>query len=140
MRWVDFPLSLSVTHYLVRFKEPHGVSTLFRASSYSDTYYTNRLKAYTSYDVQVFAFTTSADGNVTYSSQTVTIKTPEGGKLYPSLLPPNGPTCTLRFCSRERSDSYCLLRDLNFILKLAAIFVFLTICASNLHKHLSKLN
>lgn len=81
VRWQDFPLSESVTHYLVRFKEPHGVSTLFRASSYSETYYTNRLNAYTSYDVQVLAFTTNSDGNVTYSSQTVTIKTAEGGKL-----------------------------------------------------------
>ena len=84
VRWLDFPLSLNVTHYLVRYKEPNGVSILFRTSRHSNTHYTYRLKAYTSYDVQVFAFTTSIDGNITYSSQTVPIKTPEGGKAPPS--------------------------------------------------------
>lgn len=81
VRWLNFPLSANVTHYLVRYKEPSGVSVLFRASSYSNTHYTNRLKGYTSYDVQVFASTTGIDGNITYSSQTVSIETPEGGKL-----------------------------------------------------------
>ncbi len=80
VRWSSFPLPLSISYYLVRYKETHGVSTLFQASSFSNTYYTNRLRGYTSYDVQVFAFTTSINGNITYSSQTVSIKTPEGGK------------------------------------------------------------
>ncbi len=79
-RWSNFPLPLSISYYLVRYKDTNGVSILFRASSYSNTYYTNRLKGYTSYDVQVFAFTTSMNGNITYSSQAVSIKTLEGGK------------------------------------------------------------
>ena len=79
VRWPDFPLPLSISHYLVRFKETNGVSTIYRASSHSTTYYTNRLNGYRSYDVQVFAFTTS-DGNITYSSQIVSIQTLEGGK------------------------------------------------------------
>ncbi|KAL9953497.1 hypothetical protein ACROYT_G040920 [Oculina patagonica] len=86
VRWSSFPLPLSISYYLVRYKETHGVSTLFQASSFSNTYYTNRLRGYTSYDVQVFAFTTSINGNITYSSQTVSIKTPEG---VPSRAPTN---------------------------------------------------
>ena len=87
VRWLNFPLSANVIHYLVRYKEPSGVSVLFRASSYSNTHYTNRLKGYTSYDIQVFASTTGINGNITYSSQTVSIETPEGGKLSASTTP-----------------------------------------------------
>ncbi|PFX28263.1 Transmembrane protease serine 5 [Stylophora pistillata] len=78
VRWSNFPLSPSINHYLVRFKEVSGVSTLFQVSSYRNYYYTNRLKGYTSYDVEVLAVTVS-DGNITYSSKTASMKTAEGG-------------------------------------------------------------
>ena len=42
------------------------------------THYTSLLKAYTAYDIQVFAVTASI-GNVTYASRTVSIQTQEGG-------------------------------------------------------------
>ena len=79
VRWSNFPLPLSINHYLVRFKEVYDFGTLFQVSSHSNYYYTNILKGYTSYDVEVLAVTTS-DGNVTYSSKTVSMKTAEGGK------------------------------------------------------------
>ncbi|XP_022786238.1 uncharacterized protein LOC111326491 isoform X2 [Stylophora pistillata] len=85
VRWSNFPLSSSINHFLVRFKEVSGVSTLFQVRSLSNSYYTNRLKGYTSYDVEVLAVTAS-DGNNTYSSKTVSMKTAEG---VPSRAPSN---------------------------------------------------
>ena len=79
VHWSNFPLPLLINHYVVRFKEVSGFSTLFQVSSHSNYYYTNLLKGYTSYDVEVLAVTAS-DGNVTYSSKTVSMKTAEGGK------------------------------------------------------------
>ncbi len=88
VRWSNFRLPLPISYYLVRYKETNGFSTLFRASSFSSSHYNSFLKGYTSYDVQVFAFTTSIGENITYSSQTISIQTPEGGK---PLLPFNHP-------------------------------------------------
>jgi len=77
--WSNFPLDLSVSYYLVRYKEvSNGVSRLFQVSRSSNTHYTSLLKAYTAYDIQVFAVTASI-GNVTYASRTVSIQTQEGG-------------------------------------------------------------
>lgn len=85
VRWSNFPLSSSINHYLVRFKEVSGVSILFQVSGYSNSYYTKRLKGYTSYDVTVLAVTAS-DGNITYSSKNVSMKTAEGGKFPRDIL------------------------------------------------------
>ncbi|KAL9979894.1 hypothetical protein ACROYT_G008409 [Oculina patagonica] len=86
VRWSNFRLPLPISYYLVRYKETNGFSTLFRASSFSSSHYNSFLKGYTSYDVQVFAFTTSIGENITYSSQTISIQTPEG---VPSRAPIN---------------------------------------------------
>ena len=76
--WTNFPLLLSVNYYLVRYKEvSNGVSRLYHVSRFSNTYYTNMLKAYQAYDVQVFAV---AENDVTYASKAVSLQTEEGGK------------------------------------------------------------
>ena len=88
--WSNFPLSPFVSYYLVRYKEvSNGFSRLFQVSRYSNTHYTSLLKAYTAYDIQVFAVTKSI-GNVTYASKTVSIQTQEGGmslRFYHVLSP-----------------------------------------------------
>ncbi|XP_078349649.1 uncharacterized protein LOC144634540 isoform X2 [Oculina patagonica] len=86
VRWSNFPLPLSISYYLVGYKETNSVITLFRANSSSNIHYSSSLKGYTSYVVQVFAFTTSINGNITFSSQAVSIKTLEG---VPSRAPLN---------------------------------------------------
>ena len=80
VHWPDLPLSPSVSYYLVRYKEvSNGVGRLFEVGRFSNSYYTNLLYGYTAYDVQVFAVTSSG-GNATYTSNTVSFITAEGGK------------------------------------------------------------
>lgn len=82
VQWSKFPLTgLPIQRFLVSYREHNSnVSLIFQASSSYSIHYTGRvLRSYQFYDVQVIAATTSA-GNGTYSSQTETTRTDEGGK------------------------------------------------------------
>ena len=78
--WSNFPLPLSVSYYLVRYKEVfNGTNRLFHVSRSSSAHYMKLLKGFTKYEVQVFAVTEGI-GNVTYASREVSLRTAEGGK------------------------------------------------------------
>lgn len=79
VQWSKFPLPLAVSYFLVRYKESsNGVGTLFKVNQLLNAHYTNLLKGFTSYEFQVFAVL-KGNGNNTYSSEAVSIKTAEGG-------------------------------------------------------------
>ena len=107
VRWSNFPLPLNISHYFVRYKDmSNGVSTLFKASSSSNKHYVNRLKGYTSYDVQVLAASTST-ANITYSSQMVSIETAEGGRFVDPLPSHPPPAPTELFVFQMYSGTFC---------------------------------
>ena len=75
--WPNLPLPQSASYYLVRFKElSNDVSRLFKANN--NSYYTNLLRGFTAYEVNVFAVTSNGE-NGTYASNEVSIVTAEGG-------------------------------------------------------------
>ena len=81
VKWSQFPLTnLFIQRYLVNYREHNSnVSLIFEVSNSYDTHYTGSvLKGYQFYDVQVIAVMTSV-GNGTYSTQTETTRTEEGG-------------------------------------------------------------
>ena len=79
--WPNLPLPQSASYYLVRFKElSNDVSRLFKANN--NSYYTNLLRGFTAYEVNVFAVTSNGE-NGTYASNAVSIVTAEGGNNPP---------------------------------------------------------
>ena len=81
VKWSDFPSSLPVQRFLVKYKEQNSnVSLVFQASSSYNTHHSGRvLKAYQFYEVKVIAVAASV-GNGTYSSEAVITRTKEGGR------------------------------------------------------------
>ena len=82
VKWSQFPLTnLFIQRFLVNYREHNSnVSLIFEVLNSYDTHYTGAvLKSYQFYDVQVIAVTTGV-GNGTYSTQTETTRTEEGGK------------------------------------------------------------
>ena len=82
VEWTDFPLNVSITHFMVMFTEKNtNISVLFRVKSLYDRYYFVKelLKPHRMYEFQVIAFTGGVE-NVTYSTEIQTITTGEGGK------------------------------------------------------------
>ena len=82
VEWTDFPLNVSITHFMVMFtQENSNLSVLFKVKSLYDRYYFvyKLLKPRRMYEFQVLAFTGGVE-NVTYSTEIKTVATGEGGK------------------------------------------------------------
>ena len=82
VKWSQFPLkNLFIQRFLVNYREhSSNVSLIFEVPNSCDTHYTGAvLNSYQFYDVQVIAVTASV-GNSTFSTQTETARTEEGGK------------------------------------------------------------
>lgn len=81
IRWSNFPLSVPVQWFLVRYKEPNSsVSLIYRVSNWYNSHYSGSiLRTYQSYEVNVIAVTNNS-GNGAYSSEPTIARTNEGGK------------------------------------------------------------
>ena len=81
IRWSNFPLSVPVQWFLVRYKEPNSsVSLIYRVSNWYNSHYSGSvLRTYQSYEVNVIAVGNNS-GNGAYSSEPTIARTNEGGK------------------------------------------------------------
>ena len=82
VEWADFPLDAPITHFMVMFTEENSsLSVLLEVkSSYDRDHFVYKLlKPTRMYEFRVLAFTGGVE-NVTYSTETKTITTGEGGK------------------------------------------------------------
>ena len=81
--WTDFPSGEQVNHFAVRFTQDN-VSVMLPVGEHDRAYHINKgLLPYRDYVMDVVAFT---DDKI-YSSESTSIKTPEGGKLKRIFIP-----------------------------------------------------
>ena len=82
VRWSNFPSSVSIQRFLVKYKEKSSnVSLIYHISYWYNSHYTgNVLKGYTFYEVSVVAVANTLGNSTLYSSEAVTARTNEGGK------------------------------------------------------------
>ena len=81
IRWSNFPLSVPIQWFLVRYKGPNSsVSLIYKVSNWYNSHYSGSvLRTYQSYEVNVIAVANNS-GNGTYSSEPTIARTSEGGK------------------------------------------------------------
>lgn len=81
IRWSNFPLSVPIQWFLVRYKEPNSsVSLIYKVSNWYNSHYSGSvLRTYQFYEVNVIAVANNS-GNGTYSSEPTIARTNEGGK------------------------------------------------------------
>ena len=81
IRWSNFPLSVPIQWFLVRYKEPNSsVSLIYKVSNWYNSHYSGSvLRTYQSYEVNVIAVANNS-GNGAYSSEPTIARTNEGGK------------------------------------------------------------
>ena len=81
IRWSNFPLSVPIQWFLVRYKEQNSsVSLIYKVSNWYNSHYSGSvLRTYQSYEVNVIAVANNS-GNGTYSSEPTIARTNEGGK------------------------------------------------------------
>lgn len=81
--WTDFPFGESVTKFAVRFTQDN-VSVMLSVEEHDRSYHIDKgLLPYRDYVMDVVAFTEDK----IYSSESTSIKTPEGGKLKGVFIP-----------------------------------------------------
>ena len=82
VRWTNFPLSVPIQRFLVKYKEKNSnISLIYQVSKWNNLHYTeNMLSGYWLYEVNVFAVVnTSGDETLYHSSEVLTVRTSEGG-------------------------------------------------------------
>ena len=81
IRWSNFPLSVPIQWFLVRYKEPNSsFSLIYKVSNWYNSHYSGSvLRTYQSYEVDVIAVANNS-GNGAYSSEPTIARTNEGGK------------------------------------------------------------
>ena len=81
VRWSNFPLSVPIQWFLVRYKEQNSsVSLIYKVSNWYNSHYSGSvLRTYQSYEVNVIAVANNS-GNGAYSSEPTIARTNEGGK------------------------------------------------------------
>ena len=82
VRWTNFPLSVPIQRFLVKYKEKNSnISLIYQVSKWNNLHYTgNMLSGYWLYEVNVFAvMNTSGDETLYHSSEVLTARTSEGG-------------------------------------------------------------
>jgi len=82
VKWTNFPLSISVQRFLVKYTELNSnFSLVFQSSTWYNTHHTGSvLKGFRLYEVTVIAVATDF-GNGTYSSVPTLTRTSEGGNV-----------------------------------------------------------
>ena len=81
VRWSNFPLSIPIRQFLVRYKDQNSnFSLIYKVSNWYNSHNSGSiLRGYQFYQVNVIAVGVYS-GNGTYSSQTTVARTNEGGK------------------------------------------------------------
>ena len=81
IRWSNFPLSVPIQWFLVRYKEQNSsFSLIYKVSNWYNSHYSGSvLRTYQSYEVDVIAVANNS-GNGAYSSEPTIAITNEGGK------------------------------------------------------------
>ena len=81
IRWSNFPLSVPIQWFLVRYKEQNSsLSLIYKVSNWYNSHNSGSvLRSYQSYEVNVIALANNS-GNGTYSSEPTIARTNEGGK------------------------------------------------------------
>jgi len=81
VRWSNFPLSVPIQQFLVRYKDQNSnFSLIYKVSNWYNSHNSGSiLRGYQFYQVNIIAVATNS-GNGTYSSQTTVARTNEGGK------------------------------------------------------------
>ena len=81
IRWSNFPLSVPIQWFLVRYKEQNSsLSLIYKVSNWYNSHNSGSvLGSYQSYEVNVIALANNS-GNGTYSSEPTIARTNEGGK------------------------------------------------------------
>ena len=81
IRWSNFPLSVPIQWFLVRYKEQNSsFSLIYKVSNWYNSHYSGSvLRTYQSYEVNVIAVANNS-GNGAYSSEPTIARTNEGGK------------------------------------------------------------
>ena len=82
VRWTNFPLSIPIQRFLVKYKEKNSnISLIYHVSKWKSSHYTaNMLKGYTLYEVNVFAVANTSGNETLYqSNKVITARTNEGG-------------------------------------------------------------
>ena len=81
IRWSNFPLSVPIQWFLVRYKEQNSsFSLIYKVSNWYNSHYSGSvLRTYQSYEVDVIAVANNS-GNGAYSSEPTIARTNEGGK------------------------------------------------------------
>ena len=81
IRWSNFPLSVPIQWFLVRYKEHNSsFSLIYKVSNWYNSHYSGSvLRTYQSYEVDVIAVANNS-GNGAYSSEPTIARTNEGGK------------------------------------------------------------
>lgn len=81
VRWSNFPLSIPIQQFLVRYKDQNSnLSLIYKVSNWYNSHNSGSiLRGYQFYQVNVIAVGVYS-GNGTYSSQTTVARTNEGGK------------------------------------------------------------
>ena len=81
VRWSNFPLSIPIQQFLVRYKDQNSnFSLIYKISNWYNSHSSGSiLRGYQFYQVNIIAVGVYS-GNGTYSSQTIVARTNEGGK------------------------------------------------------------
>ena len=81
VRWSNFPLSIPIQQFLVRYKDQNSnFSLIYKISNWYNSHSSGSiLRGYQFYQVNIIAVGVYS-GNDTYSSQTTVARTNEGGK------------------------------------------------------------
>ena len=81
VRWSNFPLSIPIQQFLVRYKDQNSnFSLIYKISNWYNSHSSGSiLRGYQFYQVNIIAVGVYS-GNGTYSSQTTVARTNEGGK------------------------------------------------------------
>ena len=81
IRWSNFPLSVPIQWFLVRYKEHNSsFNLIYKVSNWYNSHYSGSvLRTYQSYEVNVIAVANNS-GNGAYSSEPTIARTNEGGK------------------------------------------------------------
>ena len=126
IRWSNFPLSVPVQWFLVRYKEQNSsFSLIYKVSNWYNSHYSGSvLRTYQSYEVNVIAVANNS-GNGAYSSEPTIARTNEGGKNQ-NLTPKIDPTIKAKY------------NKLNKTFFLSFLFFFLTVSGKKKNKQTNK--